>query len=69
MMRIIIMNLSFLNKFLRDILLISAKRIIRIKIIENIIKLLTIKMDIVSKIKKKILDIGFNLCINEFPGK
>ena len=63
------MNLSFLNKFLRDILLISANAIISINIIVNIIKLLTIKMDIVSKIKKKILDIGVNLCINEFPGK
>lgn len=63
------MNLSFLNKFLREILLISVNTTIRINIIENIIKLLTIKMDIVSKIKKKILDIGFNLCINEFPGK
>ena len=63
------MNLSFLNKFLRDILLIRVNIIITINNIDNIIKLLTMKMDIVSKIKKKILDIGFNLCINEFPGK
>jgi hypothetical protein len=65
----IMMNLSFLIRFLREILLYSANKDIIIKIPDNNIKLLMIKANIVSKIKEKILEIGFNLCISEFPGK
>jgi hypothetical protein len=69
MIRMIIMNLSFLSKFLREILPIRVKKIININIHDNKIRLLIIKIKTVSNIRKIIFEIGFSLCINEFPGK
>jgi hypothetical protein len=63
------MNLSFLNRFLKEILLLTAKKIIIVKTPVNKIRLLIIKINTVSRIKNTAFEIGFNLCINEFPGK
>lgn len=67
-MRIIIINLSFRNKFLTEMPLAKAK----IRILKNIsaknIKLFITKVKIVNKVKNIIFDNGFNLCIREFPG-
>ncbi|MFX1453684.1 MAG: hypothetical protein ACFFCM_22835, partial [Promethearchaeota archaeon] len=66
--RIIKMNFNFLNKFLKEILLSNANPKIAITIIAKIIKLSTTKIIIVNKIRKIILEMGFNPCIKEFPG-
>ena len=63
------MNLSFLIKIFRDILLAKAKIIIIRNNPNNKIRLCIIKINIVSNTRKMIFDIGFNLCNIDVPGK
>ena len=67
--KIKIINLSFLVRFLKEIPVIKANKIIISEIIAKKIKLLINNVRIVSKIRNINLEIGFNLCQNEFPGK
>ena len=67
--RINIINFNFLTKFFKVIPLASAKRINNNDMEAKKITLLIVKVMIVSRTRKIIFDIGFNLCIKDFPGK
>ena len=67
--RINIINFNFLTKFFRVIPLVSAKIINKNDMEAKKITLLIVKVRIVSRTRKIIFDIGFNLCIRDFPGK
>lgn len=62
-------NFNFFTKFFKVIPLVSAKTINKNDMEAKKITLLIVKVRIVSRTRKIIFDIGFNLCIKDFPGK
>jgi len=61
-------NLNFRNRTFIEILLNNAITNSTNKINDKKIRLLIKKVEIVRRIKKIIFEIGFNSCMNEFPG-
>ena len=61
-------NFNFFTKFFKVIPLDSAKAIKKNDMEAKKITLLIVKVRIVSRTRKIIFDIGFNLCIKVFPG-
>ena len=61
-------NLNFRARFFMEILLNNASDSSLNKTIDKKMRLLIKKIEIVRIIKKNIFDIGFNSCMNDFPG-